>query len=183
MFLCQRELVSLGVSGTFLDPGWKNSASLPGRPDLEAKICHFLQTSPNGVWPSNCLKIYPVAACFLLTELAWLPALGFLEAVGGPTTPQLWPIGVARYRPGDPSMAPSVLKHTLTAWIPPGQYYSDLGICLQSKKVQGDIWPLTLELRPSVQVWRSDIWEVKHLLQIEAWKQNLCGCLSFFQGR
>ena len=116
MFLCQRELVSLGVSGTFLDPGWKTPCKSTRRPDLEAKICLFLQTSPNGVWPSTCLKIYPVAVCFLLTELAWLPALGFLKQGGGP---QLLSSGPSELQGTldqvDPSMAPSVLKHTLTA--------------------------------------------------------------------
>ena len=53
-------------------------------PGLEAKIRLYLLRSPNGVWSSNCLKIYPVAVCFLLTELAWLPALGFLKQGGGP---------------------------------------------------------------------------------------------------
>ena len=53
-------------------------------PGLGAKIRLFLLGSPSEVWPSKCWKIHPVAVCFLLTELAWLPALGFLKQGGGP---------------------------------------------------------------------------------------------------
>ena len=37
---------------------------------LGAKIHLFLLRSPCRVQPSKCLKIHPVAVCFLLTELA-----------------------------------------------------------------------------------------------------------------
>ena len=56
---------------------------------------------------SNCLKIYPVAVCFLLTELAWLPALGFLKQGGGP---QLLSWG--------PSELQGALKQVTPVWHP-----------------------------------------------------------------
>ena len=42
MFLCQRELVSLGVSGMFLDPAWKTPHKSTQMPGLEAKIRLYL---------------------------------------------------------------------------------------------------------------------------------------------
>ena len=51
--------------------------------NLDGKICIFLLVGLKEVWPSNCLKINPIAVLSLLTSLALLHPLAFLkEAVG-----------------------------------------------------------------------------------------------------
>ena len=71
-FLCKRDLVSLGLSGPFLDPVWTHLVStyIPGLGD---KIHILLSGSPNTVRPGNFLIIHPIAVFFLVTELALLP--------------------------------------------------------------------------------------------------------------
>ena len=71
-FLCKRDLVSLGLSGPFLDPVWTHPVStcIPGLGD---KIHILLSGSPNMVRPGNFLIIHPVAVFLLMTELALLP--------------------------------------------------------------------------------------------------------------
>ena len=74
--------MSLSVSGMFLDPAWKTPCASTWMLGLGAKISLFLLGSPSGVQPSMCLKIHPVAVCFLLPELAWIPTLEFLKQGG-----------------------------------------------------------------------------------------------------
>ena len=50
--------------------------------DLWGKICIFLSGGPNTVWPSNCLKIHPIAVFLLLNMLDLLHSLGFLKQAG-----------------------------------------------------------------------------------------------------
>ena len=82
--------MSLGLSGAFLDPTGTHPRVSSWIRVLGGRIHIFLSGRPNVVWPSNCLKIHPIAVFFLLTELAVLPPLGFLRRGGGP---QLLPGG------------------------------------------------------------------------------------------
>ena len=56
---------------------------------LRGKICIFVSGGPKTVWPSNCLKIHPVADFLLLTELSFLHPLVNSEASRQITTPRL----------------------------------------------------------------------------------------------
>ena len=51
-------------------------------PDFGGKICIFLSVDPEKVHPSNCLKIHPIAAFLLLTVIALVHPLWFLEQAG-----------------------------------------------------------------------------------------------------
>ena len=74
-------------------------------PVLGGKIHIFLSGSPNVVWPSNCLKIHPIAVFFLLTGLALLPPLGFLRQGGG-----------LQLLPGGPFEVQGALDQVTTVW-------------------------------------------------------------------
>ena len=66
--------------------------------------------------PSISLQRPPVAVCFLLPELALLPASVFCKLGAGLPLFARGPLEV----PGDPSMAPGPLRHTPTASFPMG---------------------------------------------------------------
>ena len=119
--LFRRELLSLGLSAPCSAPvgriPWAPTWSL----GLGAPIGIFHPGSPTVGWPSISLQRPPVPFCFLLPELALLPA----PALGTP--------GLAHHplpgthgrcqvaQPGDPSMAPGPLRCTPTASFPMGR--------------------------------------------------------------
>ena len=51
--------------------------------DLDGKLHIFLSVGLKAVWPSNCLKVYPIAVFSLLTALTLLQPLLFLKQAGG----------------------------------------------------------------------------------------------------
>ena len=112
-------------------------------PVLGGKIHIFLSGSPNVVWPSNCLKIHPIAVFFLLTGLALLPLWDFWGKGAAPNSPlgahlrcrvpsTRWP----QYGTG-PSQThtQSLLLH--------GQDHSELWMCLQGSESAGRHTALT----------------------------------------
>ena len=80
-FLCRRDPVILGLSGKFLDTAGTETECEPGSWTLLAKL-HFLSVDPKMMWPSNFLKIYPIAL-FLLVPISLVKPLGFLKQAGG----------------------------------------------------------------------------------------------------
>ena len=77
-FLCRRDSVNIGLSGNFLETVGTHHQCQHGYWIWVLKFAFFL-VGPKVVWPSNCLKIHPVAIFLLLTALASLHPLGFLK--------------------------------------------------------------------------------------------------------
>ena len=83
-FLCKRGLVSLGISGAFLDPvGGYTSGVSTWIPNLGGKIHIFLSGDPNTIQPNDCCKIHPITVFFLLMEQDLIHPFGFLKQAGG----------------------------------------------------------------------------------------------------
>ena len=154
-FLCRRDLVRSvwNILGSCRDTNCVSTWILY----LRGKICVFLSGGPKAVWPSNCLKIHPVADVLLLTELSFLHPLVILKQAGrsqhlvmgtlaGNVTSMQWPHNGA--------------QHSQThsrGLLPLGQYRYDQEMCLQVLESAGSHTNLTLEFRPLEQAWKFHI--------------------------
>ena len=105
--LCGRELPSLGLSALCSAPAGRTPWVPTWSPGLGTPTGIFRLESPNAGWPSNCLQRPPVAVCFLLPELALLPA----PALG---TPRAGLPPLAR----GPWEVPGALGQVTPAWRP-----------------------------------------------------------------
>ena len=107
MFALQERALEPRPICTVLSSCMQNTLGAHLEPGPGAQTGFFRQGSPNAGQPSNCLQRPPMAVCFLLTELALLPASVFRKLDAGP------PLfaGVLLEVPG-------ALGHVTPAWHP-----------------------------------------------------------------
>ena len=126
---------------------------------------HFCLSGPSSWWPSNCMKIHPIAVFLLLTALALVHPLGFLkEACDTQLLAMVhlqWNVTSTRW----PQYDTQCFQTHSRSLLPHGKSQCGLWVCLQGLESAGSHTAMILVVRSPVEAWRSHVLEAKQYLQ------------------
>ena len=124
------------------------------------------------MWPSNCLKIHPIALFLLVTAISG-QTFGISEASRQLAVRCHWIIssGVATHLVITLEGTQHSQTHSYSLFSH-GQAQYHLGMGSQGSEMRENILAVTVEIRASMQTWSSDVLESRRLLT-DAWKHFL----------
>ena len=135
------------------------------------------------MWPSNCLKIHPIALFLLVTAISG-QTFGISEASRQLAVRCHWIIsgGVATHLVITLEGTQHSQTHSYSLFSH-GQAQYHLGMGSQGSEMRENILAVTVEIRASVQTWSSHILESRLLLIDRCLENILLFWLSFTEGK